>query len=99
MERELRASGYALVAGADEAGRGSLFGPVFAAAVILSPERSIRGLRDSKELSAGRREELAAEIRERARAWAVASIDAFLIDRINIYRASCLAMARAIERL
>ncbi|MGD0014355.1 MAG: ribonuclease HII [Bryobacteraceae bacterium] len=99
MERELRGSGYALVAGADEAGRGSLFGPVFAAAVILSPERPIRGLRDSKELSAGRREELAAEIHERAWAWAVASIDAFLIDRINIYRASCLAMARAIERL
>ncbi len=99
LERQARASGYALVAGADEAGRGSLFGPVFAAAVILSPERAIRGLRDSKEIEAGRREELAEEIRERALAWAVASVDAFLIDRINIYQASCLAMTRAIEQL
>ncbi len=99
MEREARASGYALVAGADEAGRGSLFGPVYAAAVILSPERPVRGLRDSKELEAQRREELAAEIRERAVAWAVSSVDAFLIDRINIYQASCVAMKRAIEQL
>ena len=56
LEREARAAGYTLVAGADEAGRGSLFGPVFAGAVILSPERPIRGLRDSKLLSAGRRQ-------------------------------------------
>lgn len=99
MEREARASGFALVAGADEAGRGSLFGPVFAAAVILCPDRPIRGLRDSKELSSGRREDLAASIRERALAWAVASVDAFVIDRINIYQASCAAMERAIEML
>jgi ribonuclease HII len=72
---------------------------VFAAAVILCPERPIRGLRDSKELTAGRREEMAAAIRERALACAVASIDAFVIDRINIYRASCVAMKRAIEML
>jgi ribonuclease HII len=95
----LRAAGFARVAGADEAGRGSLFGPVFAAAVILSPDRPIRGLRDSKELEAARREELAALIRERAVSCAVACVDAFVIDRINIYRASCLAMKRAIEQL
>jgi ribonuclease HII len=99
FERGLRASGFAFVAGADEAGRGSLFGPVFAAAVILSSERPVRGLRDSKELDAPRREELAGLIRERSVAWAVAPVDAFVIDRINIYQASCLAMQRAIEQL
>ncbi len=99
MERRLRASGFSRIAGADEAGRGSLFGPVYAAAVVLSPARAIRGLRDSKKLDRERREELAAEIRERADAWAVAHVDAFLIDRINIYQASCLAMKRAIEQL
>jgi ribonuclease HII len=99
FEREYHSAGFVHVAGADEAGRGSLFGPVFAAAVILSPDRPIRGLRDSKELEAERREELAALIRERAVACAVASVDAFVIDRINIYQASCLAMKRAIEQL
>ena len=87
------------MAGADEAGRGSLFGPVFAAAVILSPDRPIYGLRDSKTLPPERREELAAEIREKSLAWAVAAVDAFVIDRINIYNASCLAMKRALEQL
>jgi ribonuclease HII len=99
LEREAHASGFALVAGADEAGRGSLFGPVFAAAVILSPCRPVWGLRDSKELAAGARQELALAIRARALAWAVAPVDAFLIDEINIYQASCLAMKRAIEQL
>ncbi len=99
FERQLRAEGYALVAGADEAGRGSLFGPVFAAAAILSPDRPIPGLRDSKLLDPPRRERLAALIRERAVACAVASVDAFVIDRINIYQASRLAMKRAIEQL
>ena len=99
MEREARAAGFARVAGADEAGRGSLFGPVFAAAVILSPDRPIKGLRDSKLLSAGRREELAAVIVERAVAWAVSSVEAALIDRINIYNASGLAMKQALEQL
>ena len=95
----MRAGGFPLVAGADEAGRGSLFGAVFAAAAILSPERPIPGLRDSKLLDARRREELAALIRERALACAVASVDAYVIDRINIYQASRLAMKRAIEQL
>ncbi len=99
LERQARAAGYALVAGADEAGRGSLFGAVYAAAVILDPARPIWGLRDSKVVEPERREELAARIRARALAWAVAPVDAFVIDRINIYQASCLAMTRAIEQL
>jgi len=99
FEREARAQGYLSVAGVDEVGRGALFGPVFAAAVILSPDRPIRGLKDSKQLIKDRRETLAERIRERAVAWAVASADAFEIDRINIYQASRLAMRRAIEKL
>lgn len=80
-------------------GRGALFGPVFAAAVILSPERPIRGLRDSKQLTAERREDLAVRIRERAVCWAVSALDAFEIDRINIYQASRAAMRNAILAL
>lgn len=95
----MRGAGFRLVAGSDEAGRGSLFGPVFAAAVILTEEPWLRGLRDSKQLSAARREELARVIRERALSWAVASVEARVIDRINIYQASRLAMKQAIERL
>jgi ribonuclease HII len=98
-EREARAAGYQSIAGVDEVGRGALFGPVFAAAVILSPERPVRGLKDSKQLVKERREVLAERIRERAVAWAVAAADAFEIDRINIYQASRLAMRRAIEKL
>lgn len=98
-EREARQLGYALVAGVDEVGRGALFGPVFAAAVILSPDRPIRGLNDSKLLLPERRLVLAGRIRQRAQAWAVAAVDAFEIDRINILQASRLAMARAIDKL
>ena len=98
-EREARAQGYRLVAGVDEVGRGALFGPVFAAAVILSEDRPIRGLRDSKMLLPERREVLALRIRERAVGWAVAAADAFEIDRVNILQASRLAMRRAIEKL
>jgi len=98
-ERAARVKGYTCIAGVDEAGRGSLFGPVFAAAVILSPDRPIRGLRDSKLLIAERRGILADRIRERAVAWAVAAADAYEIDRINIYQASRLAMKRAIGKL
>jgi len=98
-EREAQAQGFQHVAGVDEAGRGALFGPVYAAAVILSPERPIRGLRDSKQLPAGRREVLAERIRERAVAWAVAAADAFEIDHINILQASRAAMTRAIGKL
>jgi ribonuclease HII len=99
FERDAHRLGFRLVAGLDEAGRGSLFGPVFAAAVILSPERPIRGLNDSKLLEAERREELAVLIQERSVAWAVASVDASEIDRINIYQASRLAMKLAVEQL
>ena len=99
LERELHARGYSAVAGVDEVGRGSLFGPVVAAAVVLSPDRPIRGLNDSKQIEAERREVLAERIRERAVAWAVAAVDAATIDSINIYQASRLAMRIAVSRL
>jgi ribonuclease HII len=99
LERELRARGFQAVAGVDEVGRGALFGPVVAAAVILSPDRPVRGLNDSKQLDPERREVLSARIRERAVAWSVAAIDAAMIDWINIYQASKLAMERAVAAL
>ena len=95
----LRRAGFRAIAGLDEAGRGALFGPVFAAAVVLDPDRPIRGLDDSKALEPERREVLAARIRERAVAWAVGAADAFEIDRINILQARALAMKRALEQL
>jgi ribonuclease HII len=98
-ERAARKAGFQVIAGLDEAGRGSLFGPVFAAAVVLDPARPIRGLDDSKALEPDRREVLAARILERACAWAVGAADAFEIDRINIYQASLLAMTRALDQL
>jgi ribonuclease HII len=99
LEQELRARGFQFVAGADEVGRGSLFGAVVAGAVILSPDTPIRGLNDSKQIDPVRREVLAERIRERAVAWAVAAVDAATIDRINIYQASRLAMKIAVEQL
>jgi ribonuclease HII len=92
-------SGARLIAGVDEVGRGSLFGPVVAAAVILDPSYRIRGLRDSKLLLAERREVLAGRIREHAVAWAIAAVDAARIDQINIYQASRVAMRAAVMRL
>jgi len=88
-----------LVCGVDEAGRGPIAGPVYAAAVILDPARQVRGLADSKVLTAERREVLAGRIKERAIAWAVAHASVEEIDRINILRASLLAMRRAVELL
>lgn len=99
LERELRARGFNAVAGVDEVGRGALFGPVVAGAVILHPDRPVRGLDDSKVLEPERREVLAERIRERAVAWAVAAVDAAHIDHINIYQASRKAMRIAVERL
>ncbi|MGD0363135.1 MAG: ribonuclease HII [Bryobacteraceae bacterium] len=99
LERELRARGFQAVAGVDEVGRGALFGPVVAAAVILSPDRPVRGLNDSKQLEPERREVLAARIRERAVSWSVAAVDAATIDWINIYQASKMAMEIAVGRL
>src|SRR6202166_4660090 len=98
-EKRAWASGAVMVAGVDEVGRGSLFGPVVAAAVILDRDYRIRGLRDSKLLLAERRELLAPRIREHAVAWAVAAVDAARIDQINIYHASRLAMREAVMRL
>ncbi|MDP9159493.1 MAG: ribonuclease HII [Acidobacteriota bacterium] len=92
-------SGARMVAGVDEVGRGSLFGPVVAAAVILDPKYRIRGLRDSKLLPAERREVLAERIRQHCLAWSVAAIDAARIDQINIYQASRVAMREAVMRL
>lgn len=89
----------ALLCGVDEAGRGPLAGSVFAAAVVLDPEKPIEGLADSKVLTEAARERLAAEIRERAMAWSVASASVAEIDSINILRASLLAMRRAVESL
>jgi ribonuclease HII len=88
-----------LACGVDEAGRGPLAGPVFAAAVILDPGTPIDGLRDSKTLSAARREALASLIRERALAWSVASATVAEIDALNILQATMLAMRRAVEAL
>ena len=99
FERELRARGFRVIAGVDEAGRGALFGPVVAAAVVLSPDRPVRGLNDSKLLEPKRREVLAVRIRERAVAWAIGAVDAATIDSINIYQASRLAMRLAVSRL
>jgi ribonuclease HII len=99
IENELRARGYRRIAGADEVGRGSLFGAVVAAAVILSPDVVIRGLNDSKQIDPERREVLSERIRERAVAWSIAAIDAATIDRINIYEASRLAMKNALLAL
>jgi ribonuclease HII len=87
------------VAGVDEAGRGPLAGPVVAAAVVLDPDRPIAGARDSKKLSAARRERLADEIRGRATAWAIGVASVEEIDELNILQASLLAMRRAVEAL
>ena len=95
----MRAPGAAdamLVAGIDEAGRGPLAGPVVAAAVILDPQRKVRGLRDSKVMTAEQRTSVAAEIRAKAIAWAVAASDVAEIDSLNILRATLLAMRRAV---
>lgn len=87
------------VCGVDEAGRGPLAGPVFAAAVVLDPARPIAGLRDSKRLTAARRVQLAQLIRERAGGWAIAQASVEEIDRLNILRATLLAMQRAVLAL
>ncbi len=88
-----------MICGVDEAGRGPLAGPVFAAAVILGRDVSIAGLADSKKLTARKRETLAQQIKSQALAWAVASATVEEIDEFNILRASLLAMRRAVEAL
>ncbi|MEZ5661585.1 MAG: ribonuclease HII [Burkholderiaceae bacterium] len=91
--------GTGLVAGVDEAGRGPLAGAVVAAAVILDPASPIDGLRDSKRLSAARREALALQIRHRALAWGVGQCSCLEIDQLNILQATMLAMTRAVQAL
>ncbi|MFM8467551.1 MAG: ribonuclease HII [Oxalobacteraceae bacterium] len=88
-----------VICGVDEAGRGPLAGPVFAAAVILDPMRPVEGLRDSKKLSAVKRDELALIIRRDALAWSIAQCSETEIDALNILQATMLAMRRAIEGL
>jgi ribonuclease HII len=88
-----------MVAGVDEVGRGSLFGAVVAAAVILDPAYRIRGLRDSKLLPRERRDILAQRIRQHCIAYSLAAVDAARIDQINIYHASRLAMREAVLQL
>jgi ribonuclease HII len=99
FERAARQLGWTRIAGIDEAGRGALFGPVVAAAVVLNPKRRIVGLDDSKKLTPERRAELAPRIQEHALAWAVAEIDASRIDAWNIYQASRQAMIAALKQL
>ena len=88
-----------LLAGVDEAGRGPLAGPVVAAVVVLNPRRPIRGLRDSKQLTPERREELALLIRTRALDYAIGRAEVEEIDAINILQATLLAMRRAVQQL
>lgn len=90
---------FSRIAGVDEVGRGCLAGPVVAAAVILDPNRPIKGLRDSKKLSAKKRDELAQEIKEKALAWSVAAMGPEVIDKINILQATLEAMKEAVEKL
>ena len=99
FEREARERGFSRIAGVDEVGRGCLFGPVFAAAVILDSARPIGGLNDSKVLEREERESLAARIKTRCVCWAIGGADVFEIDQINILQASRLAMRRAVEAL
>jgi len=88
-----------LICGVDEAGRGPLAGPVYAAAVILGPDFDTEGLRDSKKLSESKRYSLAVHIKKNALAWSVGISSASEIDEINIHQATLLAMKRAIEGL
>jgi ribonuclease HII len=99
LEEAARGRGALRIAGVDEVGRGPLFGPVVAAAVILPRGCRLEGLTDSKKLTEKKRIELDVEIRSNAIAWAIAAVDAETIDRINIRRASLVAMRRAVEQL
>lgn len=99
FEDECRAHGFARIAGLDEAGRGPLAGPVVAAAVILPCGFAHGGIKDSKALSSKQRQSLEPLIRERAESWAIGVVEVAEIDRINILRASLLAMAKALDAL
>lgn len=99
IENEYREKGFNIICGVDEAGRGPLAGPVYAAAVILPSDCVIEGLNDSKKLTEKKREKLFDEIKEKALAYGIASADEKEIDEINILNATFLAMKRAIASL
>ena len=99
LERAARKLGFLRIAGCDEVGRGPMFGPVVAAAVILAPKCRIDGLDDSKKVPEKKRNELDIQIRAQAVAWAIAAVDVETIDRINIRNASLLAMRTAVSQL
>jgi ribonuclease HII len=99
LERAARKRGALRIAGVDEVGRGPMFGPVVAAAVILAPGFRLDGLNDSKQLSEKKRNQFDLEIRANAVSWAIAAVDSETIDRINIRNASLLAMRLAVEQL
>jgi ribonuclease HII len=91
--------GHRLVAGVDEVGRGAMAGPLVAAAVILEPHVELRLVNDSKLLTPEQRDEAYEEIRRRATAWSVGVVEADMVDRLNVWGATCLAMRRALEGL
>jgi len=99
FEKLVACEGAQLIAGVDEVGRGALFGPVVAGAVILDPEYRIKGLRDSKLLPKDRRDVLSERIKEHCVAWSVAAVDVARIDQLNIYHATRLAMTEAVLAL
>jgi len=99
LEKAAAKCGFLQIAGCDEVGRGPMFGPVVAAAVILAPKCRIEGLDDSKKLSEKKRNELDIQIRAQVVAWAIAAVDVETIDRINIRNASLLAMRTAVSQL
>lgn len=99
LEKAARKLGALRIAGLDEVGRGPMFGPVVAAAVVLPKNCRLQGLTDSKQLTEKRRNEFDALIRAEAEAWAIAAVDVETIDRINIRKASLLAMRMAVEQI
>lgn len=99
IENSYRAKGYKLICGVDEAGRGPLAGPVYAAAVILEPDTIVKGINDSKKLTEKRREELFEEICSKAVAYSIYSVDEKRIDEINILNATYEAMNGAVSGL
>lgn len=99
LSQDIKASLGELVAGVDEAGRGPLAGPVVVSAVVLSPGRRILGLRDSKQLSAAKRQKLAGKIKEKALAWSIVYVNANTVDQLNILQATMTGMSRAVAQL
>ena len=99
VENAVRRLGFSRVVGVDEVGRGCLAGPVVVAAIVLHPDRPIKGVRDSKLLTPAARERLYTEITKRADAWAVASSSPEEIDSLNVHQASLRAMRRAVNEL